>query len=147
MYEDKKRSERAITLSTHDLEDLNGQSLLDLRAGDAVGVTFDDFNAEMLASERLSESQKYSILVDRGFSADAASAIVANYTKLAAYDRPLFLREVSFHYDSESGLSIEMELADFIVVGATQNSYASASGGRLGIGKDKKQEQAILGPT
>lgn len=145
-YADIGRAERAVTLATHDLVDLHDQSLLDARSGDAVQVTFDDYNRETLASEQLSDAEKFQILVDRGFSADAASVIVSHYTQLQAYDRPLFLREVSFNYDNESGLSIEMELADFIVFdgGVGDKDRRNADGQRLGIGSSQAHEKAVL---
>lgn len=145
-YADIGRAERAITLATHDLVDLTEQSLLDLRSGDVVQVTFDDYNRETLASEQLSEAEKFQILVDRGFSADAASAIVTHYTQLQAYDRPLFLREVSFNYDNESGLAVELELADFIVFDGSvaDSDRRNADGKRLGIGTTKAHEHAAL---
>lgn len=146
-YADIGKAERVVTLSTRDLTDLDGQNLLDLRSGDAVQLTFDDYNREMLSSTKLSEAQKLAILIERGFSGDAALAIVSNYSKLESFKRALFLREVSFSYDNEGGITIEMELVDFVVFGddSAKAEHQDADGNRLGVGSSKRHEKAVIG--
>jgi hypothetical protein len=118
--------------------------MLDLRSGDAVSVVFDDYNREMLSSETATSAEKYQAMIDRGFSPDVASEIVANYARLESFNRPLYLREVSFSYDADSGLGIELDLGDFIVAGESNAEFEDSDGKRKGAASNKSTDGALL---
>lgn len=116
-------TERTVVLRTQDLEDLgfNGQaahSLMNLAAGDAVAVEFLEFNLNhaMLQDGSIAEEVKVQHLVARGYNYEIAQIIAQRYQALKFLQRPLRIREVSFEYSADDGISIEMELVDFIVV-------------------------------
>ena len=116
------RSERRMVVTTRDLRDMEGASLMDVTSGDAVEVEWLDFNRELIASPDVPESSKFQHLVSRGFNETVARAIASQYTKLLGIKRPMRVREVTYEFDVEDGLSIEMELIDFVVVDGTRDA-------------------------
>lgn len=114
------RAERTIVARTRDLKDLDGSSLMDLTTGDAVDLEFTDFNREIIANNDVPESAKYEHLLARGYSPPVAQVVAKHYTKLLGIKRPFRVREVTYEYDADTGLSIEAELIDFIVIDGTR---------------------------
>ena len=119
--------ERMMVARTRDLADEEGSSLMDLSAGDAVQVQWQDFNREVLENPDLPEEAKVQELVSRGYGEAVSQVIARNYTKLAGNDRPLRVREVTYEYDVESGLTIEMQLIDFVVVDGLRDAAQKPS--------------------
>jgi hypothetical protein len=60
-------------------------------------------------------AERTAYLVRRGYQAQVAQTIARFHDKLLALRRPLRVREVTFDYDVDSGVSIELELCDFVV--------------------------------
>lgn len=110
------RAERTVVMKTRDLKDLRDVGLLDLRSGDAVVIEWDEFNREIIADPRVPRGAKIQHLVDRGYGQAVSAVIADHYSKLEALRRPLRVREATFEYETDSGISIEAELIDFIVV-------------------------------
>lgn len=110
------KAERTVTATTHDLHDLRFSDILSVTAGDAFWIEWDEFNRELLANPQVSEEQKVRHLVLRGFNATVAAEIAKRYELLEAFDRPLRFKEGTIEFDVEDGVSIEMELQDFMVV-------------------------------
>lgn len=115
-YQMRGRSERKVVATTRDLRDMSGSDMLTLTAGDACWITWDDFNQELLRNPRVSAGAKLDHLVSKGFNAEIAGVIVTSFERLEALDRPLRLKEATISYSAEDGVTIEMELADFIVL-------------------------------
>jgi hypothetical protein len=114
------RGERRIIVKTHDLTDINGKPLLHLMSGDAVEVHWQDFNEQTMPTMDMEQRADY--LTGRGFQPEVAQTLARAYDKLAnKLNPPLRLREITKDYDNESGLSIEMELVDFAVVGGIRS--------------------------
>lgn len=116
------RGEHKMVVSTRDLRDQNDKSILDLEPGDAVDVDFVDFNREVLANPKVSEQAKAQHLVDRGYNPTVAQVIAGNYSRLFGNKRPMRVREASFSYDTDSGIQIELELTDFIVINGVRTA-------------------------
>lgn len=115
------KAERKVLATTRDLKVDSGfvdgaLNILDVEAGDAFEIKWDEFNRETLADPRLSQAQKAEYLVRRGFNREIANQIAEHYDHLEALDRPLRFKEGTLTYDVESGIEIEMELQDFIVI-------------------------------
>lgn len=110
------RAERTVVITTKDLRDLNGLDLLNVEAGDAVFIDWSEFNRELLSDDRVSHEAKVAHLESRGFNASVAREIAKRYDALRSLDRPLRFKEGSIEYDAENGVSIEMELQDFLVI-------------------------------
>lgn len=110
------RAERTVVATTRDLTDLRGLDLLNVEAGDAVLIEWDEFNREYLADERVSHAAKVAHLQRKGFNDQIADTIARHYGALQGLERPLRFKEGSIEYDAESGVSIEMELQDFLVI-------------------------------
>lgn len=110
------KAERTVICKTRDLRDLHGVSILDVEAGDAFGIEWDEFNVEMLANTTIAPAAKVRHLVARGFQASVAATIVKHYGILAGLQRPLRFKEGTIEYDVDDGISIELQLQDFIVL-------------------------------
>jgi hypothetical protein len=65
------RAERKVIAKTRDLRDMRESDLLDLTAGDAVTIDWDEFNRELLASPALPEAEKVEHLVARATTAQS----------------------------------------------------------------------------
>jgi len=129
------RGERKVVARTRDLLDLGDSDLLGLKAGDAVTIEWDDFNSAVLRSDRLVPAAKVAHLVSRGYSRVIAELIVERYQTLAGLQRPLRVREATFEWDVDSGINIELELMDFVVVGGTRPVAGPGSIGPVGLGR------------
>lgn len=110
------KAERTVTAVTRDLHDLRFADILSVSAGDAFWIEWDEFNRELLSNPKVSEQQKVSHLVARGFNEAVAIEIANRYELLAGLDRPLRFKEGTIEYDVDDGISIEMELQDFMIV-------------------------------
>ena len=116
LFELLGRGERQITAVTRDLRDLDGNPMLNIEAGDAVEIDFQDFNRELVSDPRVSEDQKFSHLITRGFNSVIARTIARQYQKLLTTVRPMRFREGTIEYDVSNGIEIEMQLQDFVVI-------------------------------
>lgn len=118
----KGRSERSITFSTKDLRDMHEDDLLNLASGDPIEIDFflgdpDDMAArQMISSRDVPPAQKVRYLVGLGYGEAIAETIALQYDKLEMLRRPLRVKEVSYSYDTSSGISIECQATDFIVL-------------------------------
>jgi hypothetical protein len=147
------KPERKVTARTRDLRDMRDSDLLNLTAGDAVTIEWDEFNRELLADPRKSEEQKVDHLLSRGFNRAIALQVARAYERLDALKRPLRVREVSYEYSADDGIAIEMLLIDFVVIdgirgdtGAQPTPRAEKRQDRIGkfgtpIGWSQEQEQ------
>ncbi len=116
-YHLRGRAERRVIAVTHDLRDLRDSDMLGVTAGDACTIEWDDFNREVMANHEMTPGAKLDHLVSRGFNTEVAQAIVDAYDRLQGLQRPLRFKEGTITYDVASGVEIEFELADFIVIG------------------------------
>jgi hypothetical protein len=129
------RGERKIVAKTRDLVDANGSGIMNLSAGDAVNIVWQDFNEEVLTNEGLTLDERVKHLTDRGYQQSVARAIASGYQRLIGKQRPLRLREYTYDYDCSDGLSIEMELVDFVMVDGVRDQQNATP---------RKQLDAIL---
>lgn len=109
------KAERTVIAKTSDLRDIHGMSLLNISAGDAFTIEWDEFNLEMLKSD-ISPAIKQRRLEARGYQASVAQTIVKHYQILQGLTRPLRFKEGTIEYDIEDGVSIELEMQDFMVL-------------------------------
>lgn len=116
LYHLRGHAERKMVVTTRDLRDMNDASMMDLSAGDAVEVEWMDFNREMIVDPAVPEQRKYEYLIAKGLNDEVARVIAQNYTLLLGQKRPMRVREVSYEYDVDSGVSIELELQDFVAI-------------------------------
>lgn len=128
LYHLRGKAERRVTASTRDLRDMRESDLLNLTAGDAVTIDWNEFNREMIADPAVPEAAKVEHLVSRGFNREVAAEVARRYVLLEGLKRPLRVREVSYEFDQGQGISIEMQLIDFIVIdGIRSDSGAQAT--------------------
>jgi len=137
------KSERRVQLATRDLKDTRDQDLTDLKAGDAVTVEFDDFNREVLANPNIPRQAKVEHLVARGYGEAIAQTLAEHYDRLQFLARPLRIREVTYEWDVDQGLSIEMELVDFVVVDGMRAAENKAT--RRGTRQDRFRRRPGIG--
>jgi hypothetical protein len=147
------KAERKVVARTRDLRDMRASDMLNLTAGDAVTIEWDEFNREVMADPRISEDEKVARLVSKGFNRAIAVQVARAYERLEALKRPLRVREVTYDFDTDDGVAIEMLLIDFVVVdgirsdtGATSTPRTDRRQERIGrfgtvVGWSKEQEQ------
>lgn len=116
LYHTLGRAERRVVASTRDLVDLDGRDLLRLGAGDAVQIEWADYNRALLQNPEVPTETKVDHLMRRGYNRQVAALLATKHTQLEGLRRPLRVREASYDWDTDNGLSIELELVDFIVV-------------------------------
>ena len=141
------RAERVVRFSTMDLKDLQSKDLLDLAAGDAVTVDFEEFNINraMLANEKVTVEAKFSHLLARGFGEAVARVIAEKYRELQSLKRPLRVREATYDWSADGGISIEAELVDYIVIdGIREGTQKDA---RKSKRKNLKKDGTPVGQT
>lgn len=123
------KSEREATVVTRELRDSNGASMFTLAPGDAIVLDVDTFNRAMFQDPTLTDGERLDRLLAAGFNHQVANLVVRNFARLDAFAAPLRVADVTFTYDLDSGVSIEMRLQDFIaadgVTHQTQNERAN----------------------
>lgn len=119
-------SERQVTFATKDMSDFHDRDLMDLASGDAFGIEFDEFNIDraLLANPKVAPEVKFKHLTDRGFGAAVSQVIADKYDELEAMKRPMRVRECTYDYSADQGVSIECVLQDFIVVDGARDAAA-----------------------
>jgi hypothetical protein len=122
------RAERRVIATTRDLRDMRESDLLSLTAGDAVTIDWDDFNRSVMANPELSAAAKLDHLVERGFNTEVAQAIVDAYDRLQGLQRPLRFKEGTITFDVDQGVTIEMDLQDFIVIDGIRDPQSGRAG-------------------
>lgn len=141
------RGERKVTLTTKDLKDMAEDDLLNLTAGDALQVKFEPFNVDMLEDPNMSVGTKRNELVRRGYGEAIATVVAENYQKLEGLRRPLRVREVSYDYSVDSGISIEVEAVDFVVLAGQRQNPAPPVQFNQESKAALRRLQGILAPT
>lgn len=154
MYHVLGRAERKVILQTKDLKDLEETSILQLRSGSAVSVGFEDYNRELISNPNVPEASKMQHLLARGYSRVVAEQLARRYVQLQGLRRPLRVREVTYDYSVDDGISVEMELVDFVLVDGSRDGVdkltrletreaklTRADGSRVGLG-DRALEAA-----
>lgn len=113
MYNNLARAEATVSFSTRSLMDLSEQqvNLLRLRAGAPVVVAFDPFNQEVLTQK--TAEQRYTYLVDLGYSRAVASVVAEAYYHIAAW-RVLYTQEVNIQWSHEEGVTIDVQAINFV---------------------------------
>ncbi len=127
-YEVLSRAERRVVAVTRDLRDMRGSDLLSVTAGDAVSIGWDDFNRAILSNPQIAREVKVGHLVDRGFNREISGKIADAYTKLEAVQRPLRVKEATIDYSADDGVTIEVDLQDFIVIDGIREGDGTRDG-------------------
>lgn len=123
------KSERRCIAKTRDLRDMRDSDMLNLSAGDAVMIDWDEFNRELLSNPELPDETKVEHLVSRGFNRATAQLVARRYAQLEGLDRPLRVKEATYEYDADNGIDIELELFDFIVVDGVRSDSGAVRPG------------------
>lgn len=112
------RGERKVVAKTRDLKDagMPESDMLNLVAGDAVLIYFDEFDHELMTDPQTTTEAKVQQLVLRGFNRAVAELVAKRYTSLIALDRPFQVKEATYDFDADSGIDIELEIQDFMVI-------------------------------
>lgn len=108
------RGEGVIRFSTPHLRDLENRDLLKMRAGDAVQITWDAFNAEAMRDKNLSREQKIGILLAAGYSPKVANLVATQYERLDYFSQPFYVKEVALGWAFDGGLTVDVEAMNFI---------------------------------
>lgn len=111
------RSEQTVEIETMDLRDLEGTDLLELRAGDALSIGFDSFNSSSVLIEGQTLGQRTQTLTDLGYDPDVAAKISGAFDTVNVFKRPFRVKEVTFDWSHDGGLSIAAQLQNFINIG------------------------------
>ncbi len=108
------RSEQTVEIETMDLRDMEGTDLLEMRAGDSLTIGFDPFNQSSVLIEGQNEQQRVQTLLSLGYDEGVAQKISKTFDFLNLFKRPFRVREVTFEWSHDGGLSIAAQLQNFI---------------------------------
>jgi hypothetical protein len=85
-----------------------------MRAGSAVHIVWDAFNAETMLDKNISPQKKVALLRSLGYSQDVATLVAEQYSKLDYFRQPFYVKEVGITWDSRQGCKIDVEAMNFI---------------------------------
>ncbi len=85
--------------------------MMQLRAGDAIGIEFDPFNLEHLRSLQVGERTEF--ILGMGYPPRIAQFVAANVERITQFKQPYYCHKVTYTFDEESGLDIEVEGVNF----------------------------------
>jgi hypothetical protein len=116
MYNNLARAEAKAQFTTKSLTDLSEVevSLLRLRAGQPISVSFDPFNVELL-EEMPTADQRYRYLLTQGYSSQVAALVADSYELVDQFRRPLYVREVGVSWSHQEGITLDIEAMNFVV--------------------------------
>jgi len=114
------RAEQKVEIETMDLRDLEGQNLIELRAGDALSIGFDPFNSSTDLLEGQGEAQRVQTLRDLGYDAQIAAQIAAGFDRVNLFKRPFRVREATLDWSYDGGLVITAQLQNFVNIQGQQ---------------------------
>lgn len=120
------KSERIVRFRTKDLTDLMSKDLMDLATGDGFIVTIKEWirDAAALRDQRLGLAERVHYLESRGYAPAIARLVAEKYQQIDFLSRPLRVREVTYDFSEDEGISIEAELVDFIVIDGIRDAEA-----------------------
>jgi hypothetical protein len=129
-FEALGRSERTTTIRTRELvtNEAIDLSIFQIEVGDPVLVEFEDFNREFIANQNVPEESKKAHLIARGYNEAIAAAIIRQHQRFQILQRPQYLRSARFDYSATDGVSIEIELVDFMVIDGDRENGSSVLG-------------------
>lgn len=110
------RGERKVVAKTADMQDVEDANLLNLRSGDAAMIEFRDINRQLMVDVNVSLEVKFQHLLRLGYNEAVARVVAEHFDRLEGLRRPLRIREVTYDYDVDTGIDIEVEMVDFVVV-------------------------------
>lgn len=90
------------------------RDMLQMRPGDACQIVWDAFNAEIMTNKDVPQEQKVSALLSMGYSESVAVLVANNYSKLDYFRQAFYVKEVSYSWESDQGISIEVEAMNFV---------------------------------
>lgn len=108
------RGEGTIRFSTPHLLDLDNADLLQMRAGDSIGIVWDAFNSETMLNKDIPREKKISTLLSLGYQIDVATLVADQYDKLDYFRQPFYVKEVNLTWDKDQGIAIDGEAMNFI---------------------------------
>lgn len=107
-YQQKGRAEMTVQVSTSDLEDLLGDTVLDISSGDAMGIKFEPFNDDITA-ERLEQQ-----MVDRGYDPDVAAKLSKATEEMNALRQPMRVDDATIDFSVDDGITITASIRQFV---------------------------------
>jgi hypothetical protein len=85
--------------------------LMQLQAGDAIGVGFDPFNREHLRSLQVGERVEY--ILGMGYPPAIARFVANNVERLVQFSQPYYAHKMTYTFDEQNGLEIEVEAINY----------------------------------
>lgn len=115
-YEARSRAEGKVHFRTRSLRDTEQRDLLQtLRPGHPVRLEWDHVQGSG-ELRRMNTEQRYGRLLELGYSREVAQAVANGYERLEQVnDRALYLREVSFDWSKDGGITIEGDAVNYVV--------------------------------
>lgn len=113
-YSTLARGESKVRLRTKHLRDLGNLDLLRARTGKPIAIGFDPFNKEDLRV--LSQDERFARLVGMGYEREIAQLVASEFDKIRQFETPCRTREITFEYDNDQGISVEIEANQYVFV-------------------------------
>lgn len=111
-YNSLARAEAKVHFTTKSLKDVNGSSLLSLRAGDPIVIGFDPYNDTVML--KLTPEGRYQNLLEQGYSRAVAALVAQGYDKIEQFKRPFYTKEVGVTWSHKDGISLDVEAMNFV---------------------------------
>lgn len=114
-YEVQARSESTTRCETEHLRDPDARSLLAVRAGVPLRVSFDAIEGQGL--ERMSSTQRFEALQRAGYRPALADLLADNYDRIReAFSTILYCRVAEKSFDADSGIALKFEGIHYVDV-------------------------------
>ncbi len=108
VHTQKGRSEMTLQLSTSDLQDLEGKTILDISSGDAIQVKYDSFNQDIVFERLVSE------LVAKGYDIKTAGVFAQATEQANELRQPMRVDDATIDFDIDDGISITTTMRQFV---------------------------------
>lgn len=108
------KGEGTISFETPALKDLDNRDLLSMRAGDAVYIEWDAFDAQIMTNAKLGTDQKVAALLAQGYKIDVATLVATQYDRLDYFRQNFYVKQVRYDWSEDSGIKIQVEAVNFI---------------------------------
>ena len=112
------RAEQTVRIETRNLRDSDGKNFLDLQTGDSVIIDFKPGSLDLLETKDFPE--RVAALVELGYNPQVADIVARSVEKAAFFKKPMRVREATYEWDVETGVSISAELQNYVIIDRNQ---------------------------
>jgi hypothetical protein len=115
-YEARARAEGKLHFVSRSLRDIDGRDMIQsLRPGHPARIEWDHVQGSG-ELRRMGEEERYGRMLALGYSREVAQLVASGYERLEQVnDRELYVRDVSFDWSKDEGITVEAEAVNYVV--------------------------------